>query len=210
MRVQEPRKELTKGRKMNPVLSAPLALAAIAVLTFASCSKSREAARSQSDQPGTVVAVETATTTATVEAIDQNNRTVTLRYPDGSISTYKAGKDMTNFDQIRVGDKVNATVVESVAVAIRKSGAPPSAGEAVTVSLAPKSAKPGMIISDTQEVTSRIESVDTANRTITLEEVGGRPRTIKVAPNVNLADFKKGDDVVVRYTDAVALSVEKP
>lgn len=36
------------------------------------------------------------------------------------------------------------------------------------------------------------------------------PTALKVGPNVNLADLKKGDDVVVRYTQALAVLVEKP
>ena len=176
---------------------------------MASCTRSRETARSQGDQPA-VVAIDTATSTAAVETIDYGTRTLTLKHPDGSITIYKAGKDVANFDQIHVGDTVNATVIEALAVSIRKAGEPPNVGEGVTVALAPKGSKPGMIVSDTDEITSKIESVDFANRTIVLDEVAGKPRTIKVAPRVNLADFKAGDDVVVRYTKALALFVEKP
>jgi hypothetical protein len=52
--------------------------------------------------------------------------------------------------------------------------------------------------------------VNHATRTITLEELAGKPKTVKLGPGVNVSDLKKGDDVVVRYTDALVLDVEKP
>jgi|SwirhirootsSR2_FD_contig_71_2721467_length_1279_multi_2_in_0_out_0_1 hypothetical protein len=209
MRIHETRTHRSNVWKTKMVWLTSWALVAIGLLALASCSRSRETARSQGDQPA-VVAIDTATSTAVVQGIDYGTRTLTIRRPDGSIATYKAGKDVVNFDQIHVGDTVNATVIDALAVSIRKSGEQPNLGEGVTVALAPRGSKPGMIVSDTDEVTSKIESVDFANRTIVLEEVAGKPRTIKVSPRVNLADFKQGDDVVVRYTQALALFVEKP
>jgi hypothetical protein len=77
------------------------------------------------------------------------------------------------------------------------------------VSLAPKGAKPGIFVANTVEVNGTIESIDAAKRTITLKKPAGEPRTLKLAPTVKLANLRKGDDVVVRYTQAVALFVEK-
>ena len=64
-------------------------------------------------------------------------------------------------------------------------------------------------MANTVEVNGTIESIDAAKRTITLKGLAGEPRTLKLAPTVKLANLRKGDDVVVRYTQAMALFVEK-
>jgi hypothetical protein len=62
--------------------------------------------------------VDTFTTTTTVTGIDTAKRTVTLVSPGGSKSTYKAGPEVVNFAQIQIGDQVEATVTEEVAIFI--------------------------------------------------------------------------------------------
>jgi hypothetical protein len=159
---------------------------------------------------GRIIATETTTATATVQAVDRAKRTVTLRSPDGTTSIYKVPKEAVNFDEIEVGDQVKATLVESLAVALRKADEPPSAGESQAVALAPKGAKPGGIIVDTAQLTARVTAVDMAKRTVTLVGPAGNRRTLKVGPNVDLTKVQPGDNVVVRYTEALALMVEKP
>src|SRR5215467_13721911 len=75
-------------------------------------------------------AVEAAAVTATakVTAVDASKRTVSLTNDAGATNTYKLGKTVRNFDQIKVGDEVKATLLESVAVVVRKSGAPADTG----------------------------------------------------------------------------------
>ena len=46
------------------------------------------------------------TSTATVSAIDHENRTGMLRLPDGTTVTFKAGPEVRNFDNLKVGDQV--------------------------------------------------------------------------------------------------------
>ena len=156
------------------------------------------------------IAVDTVTATDTVKSIDYATRTITLENPNGVTETYRVGPDMTNFNQIHVGDQVHATVAESLAVGVRKAGVPPNAGETTTVALAPKGARPGMLMTKTTEVAAKVVDMDNANRTITLAGPAGGSMTIRVAPTVDLSNLKKGDDVVVRYTDAFALGVTKP
>jgi hypothetical protein len=51
-------------------------------------------------------AVESPTNTATVGAIDYENRTGMLKLPDGTTAIFKAGPEVRNFDQLNVGDQV--------------------------------------------------------------------------------------------------------
>jgi hypothetical protein len=55
--------------------------------------------------PGPVVA-QSATSTAIVAAIDFEHRIATIRLPDGTTTTFKAGPEVSGFDQLKVGDQV--------------------------------------------------------------------------------------------------------
>jgi len=69
-------------------------------------------------QPGGVVA-ETLKITATVTAIDQTNRTATVRFNDGTVETLPVRDDI-DLSQRKVGDKVVFMVTESVALSVEK------------------------------------------------------------------------------------------
>jgi hypothetical protein len=156
-------------------------------------------------------AIATETRTATVTAVDPEKRVVTLKNPEGKVAMVTLGKQAINFDQIKPGDQVRATMAEEVAVSIDKSGAPSTAEERRVIASAPKGARPGVIIADSKQVSAKIESIDAEQRTITLAEPGGeKPRKIKVGRQVDLTQFKRGDEVTARVTEAMAIVVEKP
>jgi hypothetical protein len=48
------------------------------------------------------------------QKVDAAIRTVVLKSPDGTTKSYKLGPELRNFDQIKVGDTVKATVVDAV------------------------------------------------------------------------------------------------
>ena len=133
-------------------------------------------------KPSAKGAIEVGAITATskVTKIDASKRTVTLINEAGETNTYKVGKNVRNFDEIKVGDRVKVTLVESVAVTVSKSGTTPAAGARGVVAVAPKGAMPGIIMTKTREITAKIVSVDLQARTVTVEgPMGGKP-TIKV------------------------------
>jgi len=160
-------------------------------------------------EPG-AIAVETIRMTATVKAVDRGNRTVTLAGKNGKRVTYKVGKEAVNFDQIKVGDRVNATLTETLAVFLRPQGTPASVGEGAAVALAPKGAMPGGIVATTTEVTARVVSVDAASHHVTLQLPDGGKRTVSVNPSIDLAKVAPGNAVTAQVADAVAISVERP
>lgn len=145
---------------------------------------------------------------ATVIAIDPTARTFTLRNWEGQVKTFTATPDVRNFSQIRLGDQVRTTIVDEVAVYISNSKTPPKADAATAVRIAAKGAKPSIIIASTTDVVDKIHAVDSWNRTITLVGVSGPARTMRVAPNVDMSGLKPGDDVMVRFTQGLAIAVE--
>ena len=197
--------------KTNTPKIATLALLAAAMLAFTSCSTmpERPAEADVIETKGGAIIVETFTTTATVTAIDASKRKVTLVSPDGAKTTYKAGPKV-NFGHVRIGDRVKATVTEEVAVFLRKDSAPPSAGVGAAIGVAVKGAKPGGMMAETQKVTARMVAVDAKQRKVTLQFADGRTKKLKVGKQVNLANVKPGDNVVVQVTEALVILVEKP
>ena len=156
-------------------------------------------------------AIVSETRTATVQSVDPKTRIVTLKNAEGETITVKLGKEAVNFDQIKAGDQVRATLSEEVAVSIDKSGAPSTPEERRIVGVAPKGGRPGVFIVDSKRVAGKIESMDAAKRTVSLVAPGGeKPRKVKVGQDVDLSKLKPGDDVSARITEATAIVVEKP
>ena len=69
-------------------------------------------------QPGGIVA-ETVKVTATVTAIDQTNRTATVRFDDGTIETLPVRDDI-DLSKRKVGEKVVFIVTQMVALSLEK------------------------------------------------------------------------------------------
>ena len=170
------------------------------------------AQQKDSDNGGTPsrVSVDVIKLTGTVKAVDLDKKTVTVEGSTGRVETIDA-KEARNLDQLKVGDKVTVTYTQALAVFVRKSDEPPSTSEKQTVQLAPKGEKPGGVVARTVELTGTIQSVDAQKRMVEVRVPAGDVRTFKVDPRVkNLSQVKKGDQVVLRYTESVALSVVKP
>jgi hypothetical protein len=191
--------------KMTAIVTIPALILAIGVYA-------EEPSANPNAKSGAEGAIEVGAITATskVTAVDPAKRMVTLTNADGVTNTYKLGKNVRNFDQIKVGDDVKATLLESVAVTVSKSSAPPDASRRGVIAVAPKGAMPGVIMAKTRQITAKIVSVDTQMRTVTVEGPAGGMPTIKVGPKVKLDELQKGDDVTLRVTDALAIHVEKP
>ena len=156
------------------------------------------------------VAVGTYQETATVTGIDKEKRKVTLVTPNGAMGVFKAGPAVANFDQIEVGDQVKATVTQELVVFVRKSGEPSRDGDATTIGLAPIGTKPGALIADTREITAKVTAIDLKHHKATLQFPDGKSKTFEVRQDVDLTNQSVGQEVVIRTTDALVISVEKP
>jgi hypothetical protein len=158
-------------------------------------------------KPGAVVA-EGVSITATVEAIDYDKRTVDLKGPKGKVVTLKVGPEAKNFNQVKVGDKVRARYYDATAIYVRKPTDPPFAEETKAVQVAPPGGKPGAVAVNTTEMTARVEDIDYKTRTVTLRGPQQKTATVKVDKRVKrLNEVKKGDEIVIRHTEAVAIDV---
>lgn len=159
--------------------------------------------------PGGVM-VDTYEMTAAVTAVDTDKRKVTLVTPDGKKTVVKCGPEVVNFKQIQVGDQLKLTVTEELAVYMADAAAPADNGEAALVALAPKGAKPGGMLAETVQVTAKVTAIDLAHRKATLRFPDGSSKSVPVRKDVDLTKRHVGEEVVIRTTEALALSVDKP
>ncbi len=163
----------------------------------------------QGSKPG-ALAVEVIKFSGKVTAVDYTKRTVTLQGAGGKTVTLNA-KNARNLDQVKVGDRVKGEYIEELAIFVRKADASPSATEAQAVELAPKGQKPAGLMAETVQITANVEAINYQKRTVALKGPLGRTQTYKVSDAVqNLQEIKKGDQVVLRFMEALALTVEKP
>jgi hypothetical protein len=134
---------------------------------------------------------------------------VTLKGPDGKLVQLKLGDEVKNFDQIEKGDHVVTEYYGSVAVGVQKGGVAPTASESSTVQVAPKGAKPGVVTVDIRTVVAVVEEINYKKLTVTLRTPEGL-ETHKVADTVKrFKEVKKGDNVYVKKTQSVEISVRK-
>jgi hypothetical protein len=160
-------------------------------------------------EPGRAAIVQAATISAQVVAIDKASRTVTVKGPQGNVKDIVAGDDVKNFDQIKVGDMVVARYVEALTLELRKTkgaaGAPVVEEQAAR---AKAGERPGVAGQRTITAIADVTAVDPKKKTITLKGPRGNSFTLNVENPDQFKVVKKGDQVEVTYTEALALTVE--
>jgi Cu/Ag efflux protein CusF len=146
----------------------------------------------------------------TVDAIDKDAGTVTLKGPKGNTLTIEVN-DKSKLDQVNVGDPVVAAYIEAVAFRVMKAGSGATPG--VTTSESRVSSKPGETPAGAvgREVTATvtITAIDRKAHTVTVKGPKGGTETIKAKDPKNLEGLKAGDMVEITYTQALAVSLDK-
>jgi hypothetical protein len=149
---------------------------------------------------------ESVTVTATIEAIDRTNRLVTLKGEKGNVVTVHADQNVQRFDQLKVGDKVTATYSESIAVNVRKPGDPAPA--AATAGVTREKSVPGATATVQETVTVTVQSIDKANRSVTVKRADGAIVSMRVENPQYLEAVKAGDTVDITWTRGLLLKAE--
>jgi len=149
--------------------------------------------------------------TATVQAINVNEREVVLANDAGDVKVIEAGPEVKNFDQIEVGDKVVIEYYESVALFLGNFEDKPEGAVAQAVMTAEKGEKPALLTVDVLDAVAEVVSIDKENRKVELKGPEGKVVTVNVKPEIgDLENIKVGDKIRVQYTEALAVSVQSP
>jgi ribosomal protein S17/Cu/Ag efflux protein CusF len=145
----------------------------------------------------------------TVEAIDKEKQTVTLKGPKRTLVVQV--QDPKKLDAIKVGDPVVGKYYEALALEVKKPG---TATPGVTAQQGMASSKPGATpagaVGEQITVTVTIVEIDKKAGTVTVKGPEGRTETIKARDPKNLDAVKVGDLVEITYTRALAIALDKP
>src|SRR5262249_31106721 len=170
------------------------------------------AAEQTETKPVTRHEAELTTITATVESVDLEKREVTLKGSGGNKVTLKADKSVKRLNEIKPGDLVQATYYESIAAELREPTAEEKANPLVVeegTARAPETEAPAAGVARRVKAVATIENVDRSAQTITVKGPRGKTVTAKVENPANLEKMEVGKTIVITYTEALALTLEK-
>jgi Cu/Ag efflux protein CusF len=150
--------------------------------------------------------------TATVTAIDYTTREVTLKGPLGNVVTFTVDKQVQRLNEIKVGDNVTAEYYVSLAADVRLPSAEEKANPVKVLeetAKAPEGTSPAAGALRVMRVLVTIEGLDRPTRSITVAGPKGNLVTVQVEDVSALSKVRLGDQMVVTYTEAIAVSLEK-
>jgi hypothetical protein len=188
-----------------------LVLSALVFIPAGCTSREPEAAPSRvPDEPREIW--EFATVTARVDAVDPVGREITLTGPLGNTLTFAVDRRVRRLDEIQAGDMVAIDYYMSLATEIREP-TPEEKESPLTVLAGGATAPPGTApaaggLRQIKAVVT-VEGIDRIAETATLRGPLGGVLTVRVADPARLERVRLGDTVIVTYTEALAVSIEK-
>jgi hypothetical protein len=162
----------------------------------------------KASEPGKVAVARAVKVSALVTAIDAASRTLTLKGAEGRVFELVAGDEVRNFDQIKVGDSVVVTYVRGLTMEVKKGSGIRESTEKTDAARAKPGEKPAGAVGRQITVLADVVAVDQKKKTITLKGPKGNVVELDVQNPDHFKVVKKGDQVLVDYVEAVAVSVE--
>lgn len=146
-----------------------------------------------------------------VVKIDKKTRTITFKNNEGE-SKFVAGPEITNFAQIKKGDRVNVSYELAVAIELikTKSDGVRSKIETNTVTKSKADEKPSEKITNKTTIIADIVEVNREKKLVSVKGPSGKITTVTVKNPALLADINVGEQVKVIYFDAMAASITTP
>lgn len=136
------------------------------------------------------IVIERVADSATVAGLDRATRTLTLSMPEAALSTYRVGRGVSDWGDIRVGDRVRAKVREVLTVYVA-----PADGSS-SRSTGPRG----------RPANARVLIVDPSYRVLTVRYPNGGTQAFKIGLHTPMRGIEAGDSVTIRPLDVVELS----
>jgi hypothetical protein len=152
------------------------------------------------------------TVTAKVEALDQTTREVTLKGPQGNVVTFTVDQNVKRLAEVAVGDEVTADYYVSVAAELRAPTEAEKKEPFVILSdavRAPAGTAPAGGVLRAFRVVATVVGLDQAAQTVALLGPRGNIGDIRAQNPENFKKLKIGDTIVVTYSEALAISLQK-
>jgi len=158
---------------------------------------------------GSATRTTTVTASAIVIGIEKATRTLMLELPDGEVVQVAADERIRNFDQISVSDEVVVEYAQSLSLTLQKVR---SDDTDVSIGAAAARAEPGMKpagrTGQVIQALADVVAVTPSKSTMTLKGPQGRIFELLVNNPDHFKIVNAGDQVMVTYTEAIAVSVE--
>jgi hypothetical protein len=154
---------------------------------------------------------QTTKASAVVTRLDVASRQLTVKTDAGDVVTVIVDPAVRNLAQVKVGDKIVISYYESLGLAVRKPGDPSRITGQVDATRAEEGQRPGGTARSTVTVPVTIVSVDTVKNVVKFYGNDNIVRTTDVVRPEGKAfikQLKPGDEVVISYTESLAVSVE--
>ncbi|HRE54390.1 MAG TPA: hypothetical protein PLP22_06315 [Candidatus Competibacter sp.] len=148
------------------------------------------------------------TATAIVHAVDLDQREVVLRGKGGKLHTVRVDEAVQNLPQVKVGDRVELTYYEALAVDFQKyaAGLPPRK-ETLTVERALPGERPAGSVRKDITVVADVTAVNQKTRRVSLLSENDAV-TMKVPDNIDISMLRVGDQIQAHYVRELAVAVE--
>jgi len=145
---------------------------------------------------------------AQIVGIDPVTRTLTLKGAKGRVMPVVIGKEVTNFDALKIGDRVDVQVRDSMLVRVVKASAK---GDELrkrvdTEVYAPASGSQGFGAVHETEIVATVQSINSKNKTITLRGPW-RTEMFDLSSEIAAYKLKPGDTVHAVLISATAVEV---
>lgn len=160
--------------------------------------------------------------TVTVDAIDKEQRLVTVRDEKGNKDTFHAPPEMQRFDELKVRDKINLTYFQGIAFEVRKrDAAAPAVGTSGTAEKPVGTSGtaeitrgtgplPAGAITQRRTATVTVKATDLANQLLTVWLPSGRVATHKVQDPSLMKGIVADDRIEITYAEGLLIEVERP
>jgi hypothetical protein len=159
-------------------------------------------------EPGKAAAVRAIEVSAQVVSIDKTTRTLSLKGPGGKVADVVVTPEAKNFAQIKVGDYVFVRMMQSLVLELQKTKGGVAAGASEGVVTAKPGDRPAVAGAREVQAIAKVTAVSQKDKTISLKGPRGNTVTLDVQNPDQFKVVKVGDEVMVTYTEAVAVSVE--
>ena len=149
---------------------------------------------------------------ALITDIDSETREVTLQTPTGAYVTVTAGPEIKRFGEFEVGDAIVATYVTSLAGEVREPTEEELANpwqELDAAAVADLDMPPGVAGMRVVKAVCTIEGMNRVAGTAMIEDPRGKYHLIGDIPPERFEGRMLGDTVVMVYSEALALTLEK-
>ena len=158
-------------------------------------------------QPGLFSGTTATHTDATIEKIDMNTNTLTLRKQDGSLVDVVVDKTVGNVSRLHIGDHVAITYTRALILSAQRAAEGAIRERIDTQTITPASGGMTKTVHRVQAVAT-VLAIDRGQRLLTLRGPSG-PMTLQASTDRFLDGLQIGENIRVDYIEGTALDVTR-